>query len=87
MFCNKYFYTEEPLINHLSKIHLNCHLCSEKNKYVYYRDYHDLELHFQKSHYLCPNEICREKCFVVFGTLEELHIHNVTSPDKLISGK
>eukprot|EP01022_Parablepharisma_sp_SALTPOND_P015103 TRINITY_DN2107_c0_g1_i1.p2 TRINITY_DN2107_c0_g1~~TRINITY_DN2107_c0_g1_i1.p2 ORF type:complete len:721 (-),score=101.04 TRINITY_DN2107_c0_g1_i1:11556-13718(-) len=76
VFCNKYFYTEEPLLNHLSKIHMNCHLCPEKYKYMYYKDYKDLELHFQKSHYLCPNETCRAKCFVVFGTLEELHIHN-----------
>jgi len=75
-FCNKYFYTEEPLLNHLSKIHMNCHLCSDQFKYKYYRDYSELEKHFQKSHYLCLNELCRAKCFVVFGTLEELHIHN-----------
>ena len=75
-FCNKYFYTEEPLLNHLSKVHMNCHLCAEKCKHIYYKDYKDLELHFQKSHYLCANEVCRDKCFVVFGTLEELHIHN-----------
>ena len=75
-FCDKKFYTEEPLLNHLSKVHMNCHLCGDKYKYVYYKDYKDLEAHFQKSHYLCLNQICREKCFVVFGTLEEMHVHN-----------
>lgn len=75
-FCDRSFYTEEPLLNHLSKVHMNCHLCGDKHKYVYYKDYKDLETHFQKSHYLCLNEICRNKCFVVFGTLEELYVHN-----------
>ena len=75
-FCNQYFYTEEPLFEHLSKIHMNCHLCGEKHKYIFYKDYKDLELHFQKTHYLCANEKCKNKCFVVFSTLEELHIHN-----------
>jgi len=75
-FCNENFYTEEPLLDHLSKCHMSCHLCGEKAKYVYYKDYMDLETHFQKSHYLCANEQCKTKCFVVFGTLEELHLHN-----------
>lgn len=76
-FCNKNFYSEEPLQNHLEKIHMKCHLCSDKCKYRYYKDYTELEQHFQKTHYLCQHERCKEKCFVVFGTLEELHIHNV----------
>eukprot|EP00831_Metopus_contortus_P017092 TRINITY_DN17198_c0_g1_i5.p1 TRINITY_DN17198_c0_g1~~TRINITY_DN17198_c0_g1_i5.p1 ORF type:complete len:283 (-),score=50.63 TRINITY_DN17198_c0_g1_i5:587-1435(-) len=55
---------------------MNCHLCSEKYKHVYYKDYTELDKHFCKSHYACLNEACKEKCFVVFGTLEEFQLHN-----------
>jgi hypothetical protein len=86
-FCNESFYTEEPLLDHLSKQHMSCHLCSEKDKYVYYKDYMELETHFQKSHYLCANEQCKAKCFVVFGTLEELHLHNYKEHGTAAPGK
>lgn len=62
---------------------MKCHLCGDKYKYVYFKDYSELELHFQKSHYLCQHEICKMKCFVVFGTLEELNIHNVLNKNNV----
>eukprot|EP00826_Nyctotherus_ovalis_P057110 TRINITY_DN77_c0_g1_i12.p1 TRINITY_DN77_c0_g1~~TRINITY_DN77_c0_g1_i12.p1 ORF type:complete len:500 (+),score=143.66 TRINITY_DN77_c0_g1_i12:211-1710(+) len=86
-FCNEYFYTEEPLLDHLSKNHMSCHLCSDKAKYVFYKDYGELEVHFQKSHYVCGNEQCRAKCFVAFGTVQELHLHNYKEHGTAAPGK
>lgn len=41
-FCKQRFYDEYHLLSHLSKIHMNCHLCGENKKYIFYNDYEDL---------------------------------------------
>nr|CAB3461861.1 unnamed protein product [Digitaria exilis] len=40
--------------------------------YDYFRNYDDLELHFRKDHFLCEDEACLAKKFVVFPSEAEL---------------
>lgn len=42
---------------------------------MYYKEYGTLETHFALSHFICPYEICKAKCFVAFRTEEELKAH------------
>lgn len=44
-FCRKRFYGENELFQHMHSAHEQCFLCrrANPNKYVYYRDYPDLE--------------------------------------------
>ena len=34
-----------------------------------------MEKHFAKSHFLCPYQDCKSKCYVVFSTESELVSH------------
>jgi hypothetical protein len=42
---------------------------------MYYKDYASLEIHFAKSHYICPYEECKQKCYVAFQTENEVKTH------------
>jgi hypothetical protein len=44
-------------------------------KNIYYAGYPNLENHFAWSHFLCPYEICKAKCYVAFRTEDELQAH------------
>lgn len=61
--------------DHLSRQHNTCHLCTDHHKNVYYKEYSTLETHFALSHFICPYEICKAKCFVAFRTEDELKAH------------
>lgn len=61
--------------DHLQKNHLTCHLCSDRFKNTYYKDYASLEIHFSKTHFLCPYEQCKAKCYVAFQTENEVKAH------------
>lgn len=56
-------------------MHLTCHLCDEVYKNMYYSDYPSLERHFSKSHYICPYDECKSKCYVAFETENEVKAH------------
>lgn len=56
-------------------MHLTCHLCEEVYKNMYYSDYPSLERHFSKSHYICPYDECKSKCYVAFQTENEVKAH------------
>lgn len=47
-FCRKPFYGDNELFNHMQQSHEQCFLCrrARPDKYVYYRDYAELEGHF-----------------------------------------
>ncbi len=58
-FCRKPFYGDNELFNHMQQSHEQCFLCrrARPDKYVYYRDYAELEGHFpvcfrQENYYL-----------------------------------
>lgn len=59
----------------MSKNHFTCHLCGDKFKHLYYKDYSSLEKHFDLTHYLCRDEICRASNYIVFWTADELTVH------------
>lgn len=55
--------------------HYNCHVCGPERKYCFYRNYSDLNKHFKQWHYLCMDDHCLQKNFVVFGTIKEMELH------------
>ena len=50
-YCKKFFYDEGQLYTHMQTAHETCHICRRQcpDKHVYYRDYEELERHFQRS--------------------------------------
>lgn len=42
---------------------------------MHYDDYESLEKHFAKSHFLCPYDECKGKCYVAFKSEDELVSH------------
>ncbi|KAJ0255670.1 putative zinc-finger protein [Hirschfeldia incana] len=77
-FCRNPFYGDNELYTHMTTEHYTCHICqrSQTGKYEYYRNYDDLELHFRRDHFLCEDESCLGKKFVVFPNESELKRHN-----------
>ncbi|KAG1371408.1 E3 ubiquitin-protein ligase ZNF598 [Cocos nucifera] len=77
-FCRNPFYGDNELYMHMSTEHYTCHICQRQHpgQYDYYRNYDDLEMHFRQEHFLCENEACLAKKFVVFQTEAEMKRHN-----------
>jgi hypothetical protein len=77
-FCRSSFYGDNELYTHMSREHYSCHICQRQHpgQYDYFRNYDDLELHFRKDHFLCEDEACLAKKFVVFQSEAELKRHN-----------
>ena len=74
-FCEEFFYNDYEFYNHLNRMHLTCNLCGDYHKNVYYKDYESLERHFAMTHFLCPYETCKQKCYVAFQTENEMQAH------------
>lgn len=79
-FCRMRFYDPDSFRVHLRmSSHLKCDLCSDNYpqfKYVYYKDYDEIERHFKKSHFLCEVGPCVAKKFEnVFISEEALEEH------------
>ncbi|KAJ6400909.1 hypothetical protein OIU84_016350 [Salix udensis] len=79
-FCKKPFYGDNELYTHMSTEHYTCHLCQRQHsgQYEYYKNYDDLEIHFRRDHFLCDDEECLAKKFIVFQTESGLKRHNTT---------
>ncbi|XP_068659153.1 uncharacterized protein [Aristolochia californica] len=77
-FCQNPFYGDNELYMHMSTEHYTCHICQRQHpgQYEYYKNYDDLEIHFRNEHYLCENEACLAKKFVVFLSDAEMKRHN-----------
>ncbi|XP_006654202.1 E3 ubiquitin-protein ligase hel2 [Oryza brachyantha] len=77
-FCRSSFYGDNELYTHMSRDHYSCHICQRQHpgQYDYFQNYDDLELHFRKDHFLCEDEACLAKKFVVFQSEAELKRHN-----------
>ncbi|XP_062231081.1 uncharacterized protein LOC133928662 isoform X2 [Phragmites australis] len=77
-FCKSSFYGDNELYTHMSREHYSCHICQRQHpgQYDYFRNYDDLELHFRKDHFLCEDEACLVKKFVVFQSEVQLKRHN-----------
>ncbi|KAF5733441.1 zinc finger protein [Tripterygium wilfordii] len=77
-FCRTPFYGDNELYMHMSTEHYTCHICQRQHpgQYEYYKSYDDLEMHFGREHFLCEDEACLAKKFVVFPTEAEIKRHN-----------
>ncbi|KAL8252900.1 hypothetical protein R6Q59_036593 [Mikania micrantha] len=77
-FCRSPFYGDNELYTHMNTEHFKCHICQRQNpgKFEYYRNYDDLEIHFRQEHFLCEDEACLSKKFVVFPSEAEMKRHN-----------
>ncbi|KAB2621690.1 zinc finger protein 598-like [Pyrus ussuriensis x Pyrus communis] len=77
-FCSNPFYGDNELYMHMSTEHYTCHICQRQHpgQYEYYNNYDDLESHFSQAHFLCKDDDCLTKKFVVFATESELKRHN-----------
>ncbi|KAJ8565538.1 hypothetical protein K7X08_008114 [Anisodus acutangulus] len=77
-FCRTPFYGDNELYSHMSTEHYTCHICQRQHpgQYEYYKNYDDLEIHFRSNHFLCEDESCLAKKFVVFQSESELKRHN-----------
>ncbi|KAI9655648.1 MAG: hypothetical protein M1831_004800 [Alyxoria varia] len=79
-FCQERFYGDDELYTHCRDKHERCHICDRSNssqRQQYYLDYNQLEVHFSKDHYLCPDQECLEKKFVVFESQMDLKAHQL----------
>ncbi|KDP28319.1 hypothetical protein JCGZ_14090 [Jatropha curcas] len=77
-FCKSPFYGDNELYSHMSTEHYTCHICQRQHpgQYEYYKNYDDLEIHFRREHFLCEDEACLAKKFIVFQTEAEMKRHN-----------
>ena len=77
-FCGgKRFYDEGALYHHMQSAHETCHLCrrAHPDKFVYFRNYDELEAHYAAKHHPCLHPDCLAKKFVVFLSPNELKNH------------
>ncbi|CAI9104863.1 OLC1v1003646C1 [Oldenlandia corymbosa var. corymbosa] len=77
-FCRTPFYGDNELYSHMSTEHFTCFICQRQHpgQYEYYKDYDDLEIHFRRDHFLCEDDSCLAKKFIVFSSESELKRHN-----------
>ncbi|OIW13448.1 hypothetical protein TanjilG_05338 [Lupinus angustifolius] len=75
-FCRTPFYGDNELYTHMSTEHYTCHICQRQHpgQYEYYKNYDDLEIHFRQQHFLCEDEACLAKKFIVFQSEGEMKI-------------
>lgn len=73
-FCENPFYGDNELYLHMSTDHFTCHICQRQHpgQYEYFNNYDYLEIHFRQEHYLCEDEACLARKFIVFATEFEL---------------
>ena len=79
-FCRQRFYGDDELYVHCREKHEKCHICDRRNparQQQYYVDYTSLEQHFSKDHFLCADQECMDKKFVVFESEMDLKAHQL----------
>ncbi|XP_027916149.1 E3 ubiquitin-protein ligase ZNF598-like [Vigna unguiculata] len=79
-YCGTPFYGDNELYLHMSTEHYTCHICQRQHPghYDYFKNYDDLEIHFRQEHFLCEDEACLAKKFVVFQSEAEMKRHNAS---------
>ena len=86
-FCVQRFYSDDELYAHCRDRHERCHICDRRDQgrqQQYYRDYNSLEEHFRTDHFLCADQECLDKKFVVFESEMDLKAHQLeTHPNGL----
>ncbi|KAI4989571.1 hypothetical protein ZWY2020_036888 [Hordeum vulgare] len=77
-FCRRAFYGDNELYEHMNREHYSCHICQRRHpgNHDYFRNYDELEVHFRRDHFLCEDDACLAKKFVVFQSDAEINRHN-----------
>ncbi|KAM6597708.1 hypothetical protein CsatA_008232 [Cannabis sativa] len=78
-FCQTPFYEKNELYSHMSTEHYTCHICQRQQipgNFDYFKNYDYLENHFREAHFLCEDEACLAKKFIVYSTESEMKRHN-----------
>ncbi len=90
-FCRERFYGDDELYTHCRDKHERCHICDRRNQgsqQQYYVDYNSLEQHFKKDHFLCADQECLDKKFVVFESEMDTKAHQLEAhPNGLSKGR
>ncbi|KAL8825970.1 MAG: hypothetical protein Q9191_004084 [Dirinaria sp. TL-2023a] len=90
-FCRQRFYGDDELYTHCRDKHERCHLCDrreERRQQQYYINYDSLEQHFKQNHFLCADQECLDKKFVVFESEMDLQAHQLQAhPNGLTKGR
>ncbi|KAF8426403.1 zinc finger protein [Tirmania nivea] len=79
-FCRERFYSSDELYNHCREAHERCFICDRQNysqNQQYYLNYDALVVHFQNQHFMCPEQDCLEKKFIVFESDVDLRAHQL----------
>ena len=79
-FCRQRFYGDDELYTHCRDKHERCHICdrrSQGRQQQYYVNYDSLEQHFRSDHFLCADQECLDKKFVVFESEMDLKAHQL----------
>ncbi|KAG8525272.1 uncharacterized protein KY384_008916 [Bacidia gigantensis] len=79
-FCRQRFYGDDDLYVHCREKHEKCHICDRRGQgrqQQYYVNYDSLEQHFRTDHFMCPDQECLEKKFVVFESEMDLKAHQL----------
>jgi hypothetical protein len=73
------FYDITALHHHLALEHFKCHVCEKQGlSDQYFKNYAQLEKHFDRQHFLCRDVQCIMARFVVFGNELDLKHHQRT---------
>lgn len=90
-FCRKAFYDDDELYKHCRDKHERCHVCDQMNngpgRAQYFQDYKQLDQHFRRDHFVCPEPACLEQKFVVFGSELDLKAHQLEAHPNGLSGQ
>ncbi|KAI9883486.1 MAG: hypothetical protein M1823_004755 [Watsoniomyces obsoletus] len=87
-FCKQRFYGDDELYTHCRDRHERCHICDRRNpgrQQQYFVDYNALEVHFRTDHFLCLEQECLEKKFVVFESEMDLKAHQLDVHPNVLS--
>ena len=79
-FCVQRFYSDDELYAHCKEKHERCFICDRRNQgrqQQYYLDYNALEEHYRREHFICPDQECIDKHFIVFESEMDLKAHQL----------
>lgn len=77
-FCNIRLYDTDDLFKHMKIKHEQCELCfsvETSNEPIVFRNYNDLEKHYEEKHFVCRDRTCRSMKVGVFKNEIEYKIH------------
>ncbi|KAK7693866.1 hypothetical protein QCA50_003439 [Cerrena zonata] len=87
-FCRECLFSDDELYSHMREKHEECFVCKRQEvRDQHFRNYEALEQHFTQAHFPCNQPSCKERKFVVFGSLMDLKAHMVEEHGADMSSK